>query len=73
VWARLAGYMAAVVWPKRDQLYVGAVGKLPKMKLNNTVQNTIIHFTLKGKLLPLKTLLLQHYNILTNLAIPVQS
>jgi len=69
----MAGDVAAVVWPKRDQLFVGAVGKLPNMKLNSTVQNTPIHFTVKGKLLPLKTLILQHYNIQTNLAIPVQS
>ena len=69
----MAGDVTAVVWPKRDHLYVGAVGKFPNMKLNNTVQNTIIHFTLKGKLLPLKTLILQHYNIQANLAIPVQS
>jgi hypothetical protein len=71
--ARFSVHVAAVVWPERDELYVGPVGKLPNMKLNGTVQNTIIHFTLRGMLLLLKTLILQQNNIQTNLAIPIQS
>ena len=38
----MATDMAAVVWPKRNQLFVGAVGKLSNMKLNDIIQNPII-------------------------------